>query len=203
MADGIQDLLICMEMFLAAVAFYTSFPVSEFYVMDESSSYSNSVIGYMKQSPREGLVGPPAALIAGSASTGRSLQVQQSITDGSAILRRDAKQAMYLERYSEIQSHLTHIGAKSILSPFVDGSRVINKSSETGSSLVVPNSRSSTANRITIASTGDDKNSVESEDQYSDDDSLFPTVKRKLDLKMVKSGIQNSGYFSFSSAHFS
>ena len=29
-ADGIQDLLICMEMFLAAIAFYNSFPVSEF-----------------------------------------------------------------------------------------------------------------------------------------------------------------------------
>ncbi|CAM9675587.1 unnamed protein product, partial [Ectocarpus fasciculatus] len=29
-AAGIQDLLICMEMFLAAIAFYNSFPVSEF-----------------------------------------------------------------------------------------------------------------------------------------------------------------------------
>lgn len=29
-AGGIQDLLICMEMFLAAIAFYNSFPVSEF-----------------------------------------------------------------------------------------------------------------------------------------------------------------------------
>ena len=30
-ADGIQDLLICMEMLVAVIAFLNSFPISEFY----------------------------------------------------------------------------------------------------------------------------------------------------------------------------
>ena len=37
MADGIQDLLICMEMLIAAVAFTYSFPVADFIIKDEVS----------------------------------------------------------------------------------------------------------------------------------------------------------------------
>ena len=190
-----------MEMFLAAVAFYTSFPVSEFYVTDESSGYSSSITGHIKQSPREGLIRPNAAINTGSATSGRTLQIQQSITDGSAILRRDAKQSTYSEHTSGLQSHLGHLGTGSVLSPFADSGGAVNKSS--GSSLLAaPNSRSNAVGRFTVASIVDDRNSGESEDQFSEDDSLFPTVSRKLDLKKTKPGAQNSGFIFIISFDF-